>query len=66
MREIRQSGSEGGARLNPLSLPLSLIAGISTIGGISAVWVDWVGSRFGNLRYGRLGGLRYGVRCLLS
>ena len=23
MREIRQSGSEGGARFNPLSLPLS-------------------------------------------
>jgi len=23
MREIRTSGSEGGARLNPLSLPLS-------------------------------------------
>jgi hypothetical protein len=23
MRETRQSGSEGGARLNPLSLPLS-------------------------------------------
>jgi hypothetical protein len=24
MRETRQSGSEGGARLNPLSLPLSV------------------------------------------
>ena len=24
MREIRQSGSEGGARFNPLSLPLSI------------------------------------------
>ena len=24
MREIRPSGSEGGARFNPLSLPLSL------------------------------------------
>ena len=26
MREIRQSGSEGGARFNPLSLPLSIAA----------------------------------------
>ena len=25
MREIRQSGSEGGARFNPLSLPLSVL-----------------------------------------
>ena len=25
MREIRQSGSEGGARFNPLSLPLSTL-----------------------------------------
>jgi len=24
MRETRQSGSEGGARFNPLSLPLSI------------------------------------------
>ena len=31
MREIRTSGSEGGARFNPLSLPLSIgvVAGVS-------------------------------------
>src|ERR1039458_9943545 len=28
MREIRQSGSEGGARFNPLSLPLSAVAAL--------------------------------------
>src|ERR1035438_7030804 len=28
MREIRQSGSEGGARFNPLSLPLSSTLGL--------------------------------------
>jgi len=35
MRETRQSGSEGGARFNPLSLPLSVILplrGVSTLG----------------------------------
>ena len=29
MREIRPSGSEGGARFNPLSLPLYGIQGIT-------------------------------------
>src|ERR1035441_9661260 len=30
MREIRQSGSEGGARFNPLSLPLSALPALSS------------------------------------
>jgi len=33
MRETRQSGSEGGARLNPLSLPLSVWFGENEIDG---------------------------------
>jgi hypothetical protein len=39
MREIRQSGSEGGARFNPLSLPLLMPPGTSTAWQTAAILI---------------------------
>jgi len=38
MREIRTSGSEGGARLNPLSLPLSRLETVIALDNSSKSW----------------------------
>ena len=40
MRETRQSGSEGGARFNPLSLPLFFGIQYNVTSGVNAVFRD--------------------------
>ena len=51
MREIRPSGSEGGAGVNPLSLPLSG----SVAADVSRRTLDWFGNGCGRAAVRRFG-----------